>query len=421
MLPALSRRTLLRAGGIAMALPALEAMSPHGLFAAPMQPPQRMVCICTSLGLHAPFLYPQAPGRDYALTPYLELIKEHRADFTLFSGLSHPEQSGADGHSSERTWLTGAKHPGLGGFRNTISLDQLYAEKVGFVTRYPTLVMSTSGQTSQSYTRSGVMVPADSHPSQIFAKLFLEGTPDQVKKQLQQLRQGRSILDAVGAAAKRLEKQVPAGDKDKLAEYYQSVREMETRLAKGEEWTKQPKPKVEAEKPEDVKNESDLIARMKLLFDLVPLALQTDSTRAITILVQGRNDVPPVKGVTVDHHNLSHHGQDPEKIEQLKLIETELMNGLNGLLTSLKEKQEEGKRLLDSTMLLFGSNLGNANSHDWHNLPIVFAGGGFKHGEYCAFDAKQNLPLGNLLLTMLQKMGLELDAFATSTGTLSLG
>jgi hypothetical protein len=219
----------------------------------------------------------------------------------------------------------------------------------------------------------------------------------------------------VNEEAKRFSASVGAADRDKLDEYFTSVREMEQRLAKTEEWAKKPKPKVDAQPPQDIKEESDLIGRMQLLFELVPLAVQTDSTRLITILVQGRGDVPPIAGVSMDHHNLSHHGQDPEKIRQLELIETAQMGALDKLFTALKQKTEGGTALLDNTMVLYGSNLGNANSHDWHNLPVLLAGGGFRHGQHLVYDAKDNTPLCNLFVQMLQKMHVETDHFGTST------
>ncbi len=417
----LSRRAFLRGSGVSLALPFLDAMWPTAVHAQnAATPPKRMVFACASLGIYGPSFFPKETGHSYAPTPYLDLLKEHREDMTIFSGLSHPDQNGADGHSSERTWLTSAKGPGLGGFRNTISVDQLAAEKVGIKTRFPSLVLSTSGSTSQSYSRSGVMVPAYSKPSQVFARLFLDGTRGEIEAQMQKLKEGQSIMDTVREEARRVERRVGAADKEKLDEYFTAVREMEERLQKSQEWVQKPKPKVEATPPQDVQNESDLIARMKLLFDLVPLALQTDSTRLITILIQGRNDVPPVPGVTIDHHNLSHHGQDPLKIEQLQRIEREEMTACAGLLRSLKEKKEGGGSLLDNTMFLFGSNLGNANSHDWRNLPVLLAGGGFKHGHHVAFDQKNNTPLSNLFVTMLQRFGLETESFGSSTAALKI-
>ena len=410
----ISRRAFLRGTGVALALPFLDAMWPLRGGAAEARVPKRMVAVCTSLGIYGPALFPKETGRDFASTPYLDLIKDHRDAFTIFSGLSHPDQAGADGHSSEMTWLTAARHPGLGGFHNTISVDQFVAEKIGVETRYPSLTLGTN-YTSQSHTRSGVMIPAEASPSKVFAKLFIDGQPWEVQQQMRKLQEGRSIMDAVNEEAKRFSSRVGAADRDRLDEYFTSVREMEQRLAKTEDWAQKPKPKIDARPPEDITNQSDLIGRMQLLFELVPLALQTDSTRLITILVQGRGDVPPIDGVSMDHHNLSHHGQDPEKIRQLELIETAQMGALNKLFTALKQKTEGNTPLFDNTMVLFGSNLGNANSHDWTNLPILLAGGGFRHGQHLAFDAKDNTPLCNLFVQMLQKMNVEADRFGTST------
>lgn len=411
-----SRRAFLRGAGVALALPFLDAMWPRRAGAAEITAPKRMVAICTSLGIYGPALYPKETGRDYTSTPYLDMLKEHRNDFTIFSGLCHPDQAGADGHSSEMTWLTAARHPGLGGFRNSISLDQFVAERIGVETRFPSLTLGTNN-ISQSFTRSGVMISAETRPSQLFAKLFIEGKPWEVQQQMRKLREGRSIMDAVNDEAKRFSSRVGAADRDKLDEYFTSVREMEQHLAKAEVWTTKPKPKVDAQPPEDIKNEADLIGRMELLFQLVPLAVQTDSTRLITILVQGRGDVPLIPGVSMDHHGLSHHGQDPEKIRQLELIEAAEMGALDKLFTALKQKTEGNTPLLDNTMVLFGSNLGNANSHDWHNLPVLLAGGGFQHGQHLAYDAKENTPFCNLFVQMLQKMKVETDRFGTSTAS----
>lgn len=414
--PALSRRAFLRGSGVSLALPFLDAMWPRRLLATNANPPKRLVTVCTGLGIYPNDFFPSQTGRDYTSTAYLDLIKEHRQDFTVFSGVSHPEQTGANGHTSEMTWLTSAKHPGLGGFRNTISIDQLVAEKIGIETRYPSLILGTNS-TSQSYTRGGVMIPADSRPSLVFAKLFLTGSPDEVKRQVQKLREGRSIMDAVNDEAKRFGARVGAADREKLDEYFTSVREMEQRLAKSEEWVQKPKPQVDAKQPQDITDNADSVGKMQLLFDLVPLALQTDSTRLITIMVQGTNSVPPIKGVSIDHHNLSHHGQDPEKIKQLELIERAEFAALNTLLAALKQKEEGGGSLLDNTMVFFGSNLGNANSHDARNLPLLLAGGGFKHGQHLGFDAQNNTPLCNLFVQMLQKMGIETDEFGSSTAS----
>jgi hypothetical protein len=422
----LNRRTFLRSAGVAIALPTLDAMAPvrsalaSGVFAdEETVPQQRMIMICTSLGLHGPSLFPKTAGRDYENTPYLEYLKDHRDDFTVFSGLSHPDQSGADGHSSQMTWLTSAQNPGLGGFQNTISVDQYVREKLGYVTRFPSIALSTGGQNSQSYTGGGVMVPAEYRPSALFEKMFLEGKPHQVQRQKQKLSDGKSVLDSIAVQARRLRKRVSSADRERLEEYFTALRSAEQHFQKAEQWIDRPKPVVAAKQPEDIKDDNDLIGRTKLMFELIPLILQTDSSRVITLLIEGRSDVPPIDGVTMDHHNLSHHGQDEAKIAQLAKIETELMKSLGGLMDRLKSKKEADHRLIDNSMVLFGSNLGNANSHDWRNLPVIMAGGRFNHGSHVEFDRANNTPLSNLFVAMMQKMKLETDQFGTSSGTLS--
>lgn len=423
----ISRRFFMRGSGVALALPFLDSMLPKRGLGADANVkggvPRRMVCICTNYGLYGPALFPENTGRNYTLSPYLEILKEHRNDFTLFSGISHPNQAGACGHSSEMTWLTSAANPGLSGFRNTISVDQLVAEKTGFETRYPSLVLGTgsAGINSISYTRSGVMIPAESKPSKVFAKLFLNGTPDEIKGQMQKLQEGRSIMDSVQGQAKTFGRRVGTADRAKLDEYYTSVREMELRFAKAEEWVKKTKPTVDAAQPKDITDERDLIGRLRLLLDLVPLAVQTDSTRLFTIMVQGLPSAPLVPGVSIDHHGLSHHGKEPGKVEQLRRIEEAQFAAVRDLIAALAKKEEAGRRLLDSTMVMFGSNLGNANSHEPTNLNIVLAGGGFKHAGHVAFDQKNNTPLSNLFVTMLQRMNIETDRFGSSKGTVSLG
>jgi hypothetical protein len=415
---AMHRRGFLRGAGVSLALPLLDAFLPRSRGAAAVAPRTNMVCICTSLGLHAPFLFPRESGADFTLTPYLEILKDARNDFTLFSGLSHPDQTGANGHTSEMSWLTAARFPGLAGFKNSVSLDQLAAEKIGLQTRFPSLVLGT-GTPSLSYTHGGVMIPAESRPSRVFAQLFLDGSASEVQQQLRKLREGQSIIDTVQDEVKSLTRSAGAADREKLDEYLSSVRELEGRLVASQAWAHKPKPKVDLEPPRDITDGPDLIGRMQLLFDLVPLVLQTDSTRVMTIFLQGSNGIPPLKGVTADHHNLSHHGRDPAKIEQLRLIEAAQMRVVRDLLARLKTKHEAGTSLLDQTMVLFGSNLGNANSHDTRNLPILLAGGGFKHGRHVPFDANNNTRLCNLFVTMLQRLGVETDKFGSSTGTLT--
>ena len=409
----LSRRTFLRAAGVSMALPWLESTAP----AAAAIPPRRMVCICMPLGLHPPYFFPQQAGKEYTLPPYLDVIKEFRNDFTVISGLSHPDVGSS--HDSIYSHLTAAPHPEIrAGFRNSISLDQFASERIGGETRFTSLALSDEGF-SLSWTRSGALVPSDCWPSSVFARLFLEGRPDEVAAQARRLRDGQSILDAVRGQAKTVQPGLCAGDRDKLDEYFSSVRELEQRLARTEEWSKKPKPKVEAKQPQDIRNSADIIGRTRLLYDLIHLAIQTDSTRLITMLLAGTSLVPLVPGVALGHHDLSHHGQDPAKIAQLQKIEIEAMKVLGGLLTKLKQTKEAGENLLDRTMVFFSSNLGAGSTHSSKNLPVLLAGGGFKHGQHLAFDPKKGPPLSNLYVSMLQRMGIETDKFGSSTGTLA--
>jgi hypothetical protein len=412
-----SRRTFLRAAGVSLALPWLDALAPARVRGAEATPPRRMVCICTPLGLHPPYFFPEKAGKDYALSPYLDVLKDFRDEYTVISGLSHPEVGSS--HDSIFSFLTAAPHPEIrAGFRNSISLDQFAAEHIGAATRFPSLALSCEGF-SLSWTRSGAIVPSDSFPSSVFARLFLEGRPDEVEAQARRLRDGRSILDTVREQARKLQPGLGAGDRDKLDEYFTSVRELEQRLARAEEWSKKPKPKVEAKPPQNVANPTDLVGKSRLMFDLAHLALQTDSTRLITLLLLGTSGVPPVPGVSLGHHDLSHHGQEPTKIAQLKAIELEKMKTFRDLLAKLKQTKEDGASLLDRTMVYFSSNLGNASTHSSKNLPVLLAGGGFKHGQHLAFDPAKPPPLCNLYVSMLQRLGIEAEKFGSSTGTLT--
>jgi hypothetical protein len=417
----LSRRTFLRGAGIAIALPFLDSMLPRVRGADAAAAPKRMVCINTALGLHAPYFFPKTAGRDYEPTPYLEKLAKHRDDFTVFSGLSHVGNEAA-GHNGEMTFLSGAFHPEQPGFHNSISIDQLVADEVGIATRFPSLVLGTEGS-NISVNRSGVRLPADTKPSKVFAKLFLEGTPDEMQREMDRLNEGRSILDAVSDDAKRLGGRVSAGDRDKIDEYFTSVREMERRLQAMQAWSRKPKPKVDVPMPHDVQNVADTIGKMDLLFDLVPLALQTDSTRVVSMSVSGDDYVIPIPGVTMGHHALSHHGQEPTKIEQLRLVEEAEVNSFATLLTKLKASAEGGRSLLSNTTVLFGSNLANASSHSTIHLPIILAGGRFKHGQHLAVapndDMSTSKPLTQLFVSMLQSMGMETDKFAHTSGTLA--
>ena len=208
----ISRRAALKASGIAIAVPFLESMNP-AMGRQRVASPKRMVLICSTLGLHLQSLFPTTPGSDYESTEYLDLLKAHRNDLTLFSGLSHPDQNGKQPHDTEMTWLSAARNPGLDGFKNTVSVDQFAANELGRVTRFPSIALSSNSQKSQSYTSNGVMLPAQHRPSTVFAKLFLDGSPQELRRQRQRLADGRSILDSVGEQTQALNRQTSANDR----------------------------------------------------------------------------------------------------------------------------------------------------------------------------------------------------------------
>lgn len=411
---AFSRRRFLRGIGVGLALPFLDAMQPA--HTATGAPPRRMVAICTGLGLNTENLFPTQAGRDYSPSPYLQILKDYRNDMTVISGLSHPLVDG--GHSSEACFLTGAPHPGQPTFRNHISIDQVALEQTSPDTRFPCLVLSTASTIGMSFTRSGVMIPADSSPAAVFRRLFIEGNRQETELQMARIREGESVMDRVQDETLRLQKSLGPRDRERLEDYFTAVREVEKRLQQSEAWVKKPKPKVSAPPPQDIYNSADIIGRSRLLMDLISLALQTDSTRFVTVSIYGLSVVPPIKGVNQDWHNLSHHGKDPDKLAQLKLIEMELMKVYGGLLGKLKNTREMDGSLLDNTMVLFGSNLGNGSSHDTHNMPILLAGGKFRHGQHLAFDPTKNPPLCNLYVSMLQQLGVQTDRFSSGRSTL---
>jgi hypothetical protein len=413
-----SRREFLRAAGISVALPCLDYFLPRPVMASAVQVRRRMVCICAPLGFYPPNFFPEQPGRDYRLPTHLELLNGFRHDFTVISGLMHTGNSPGFAHQATASFLTGAEGAGRPGFRNSISLDQFAAEYIGDQTRFPTLTLSGEGL-GLAWTRTGAQIPADNSPSRVFARLFLNGGDDEVQAQLNRLEEGRSILDDVRSQAADLRSALGVDDREKLDEYMTSLRELERRLQNDEQWLKRPKPVVDAAPPTDIANASDLIGRTKLLFDLTHLALQTDSTQLVTIMLQGSTYAPPIPGVTLGHHDLSHHGKDPEKLEQLKIVEVETMKTIRDLLDKLKQSREDESNLLDRTTVFLGSNLGDASSHSVKNLPVLLAGGGFRHGQHLAFDPESPPPLCNLFVSMLQRLGIETDRFANATGTLA--
>jgi hypothetical protein len=402
----LSRRAFLRGAGVAVALPLLDAMTPA--FAAPGKVVRRLVGMETNMGILPQFFFPEKAGRDYIAPPYLERLAPFRNNMTVFSGTSLPGVTG--GHAADRCFLTGTPHPERGGFRNWVSLDQVAAEQIGGDTRFSSLVlaMTSEGGMTLSFTRSGAAISAERSPKKVFQRLFVQGKPEEVEANAEAIRQGRSMLDFIGDQSRRLCKNLTTADQQRLDQYLTSVRDLEKRFQSAESWEYKPKPKVDAQPPADIDDGREFVKKTRLMMDVVKLALETDSTRVVTLFID-----------TTVIHNITHHGNRPEAIAELRAKEEQQFDALASFLGALDGVKEEGQSLLDRTMCLYGTNMGSANSHSNVNLPVLLAGGGFKHGQHLAFDAKNNYPLTNLYLSMLHRLGIETNEFSTAKGTMA--
>ncbi len=269
-----------------------------------------------------------------------------------------------------------------------------------------------------SVTRGGVRIPEQRSASALYRRMFVQGTAGQINARLADLRKGKSLLDFVNDSAKSLQKDLGPRDRDRLEQYFTSVRDLEVQLHEAQEWEKKPKPKVNVPEPQDA---AEFTSRGKQMYDIIRLALETDSTRLVTVMIDSNGLHAEIPGVTSATHPLTHHGNRPEALAELRKIETAQFEALAGLLVGLAGAREKGETLLDRTMVLFGTGMGSANGHTNHNLPVLLAGGGFKHKGLLAFNTEpaKNYPLANLYVSMLQRLGLEIDKFASSTGTMT--
>ena len=354
----LKRRTFLRGAGVAMALPLLESMTPVFARAKQPAPPRRMFAVCNNLGLLPDRFFPKTSGREYELSPYLTELKAYREDFTVLSGVSHP---GVDGsHSSDVSFLTCAPHPGGGGFRNSISLDQFIAAKIGHLTRLPSIslgVNASVGRRSLSWTDAGVLIPCENRASSVYRKLFLQGSEDEIERQVRKLQLGESIMDTLAQESKSLTRRLSAADRDRLDQYTTAVREAEQRLVMARAWERKPKPKpaAPAGMPNDPSNRNAFMQMTRLMYQMARLAFQTDSTRNITLLMDGNNS-PAIKvtgtKITDGYHNLSHHGMNPDKLAQLDAIDREQMKLFGELIRDLKNVEEAEGNLLQNTVAI---------------------------------------------------------------------
>jgi hypothetical protein len=415
---AFNRRFFLRSTGISMALPFLESLTGRvSAKAAAASSPMRMVCIGNLLGFYPPAFFPTKTGADYELPDSVQALKPHQKDFTLYSGLDHGVKGG---HFAMSSFLSGVRTAEAKGMpEGNITLDQRAAETLGGATRFPTLALGSEsgihGGCLMSWTRSGTRVPPISTPRELFRKLFVSDGAADIAASLDRLDMKGSILDAVQGDAKSLQRHLVQRDKEKLDEYFTSVRDVEKQIELRRKWAHVPKPEAKIDEP----NNKDFVSDLPVMYDLIALALQTDSTRIATLEIGGDFEAAAF-GLNGGYHGLSHHGQREDAIKGLIKMERYQVEQFARFLEKLKSIQDGGGTLLDHSMVLFGSGMGNANSHQNTNLPIILAGGGFKHGEHKAYPANGmgKQPLCNLYLSMLQRFGAEVDAFGTSTGTL---
>lgn len=416
--PESNRRNFLKASGLTLALPMLESMAPAFAARGAEAPVKRLVCAGVYLGFHTPSLFPEMAGADYRMTEVLSPLERHRAGMSLFSGLDH---RAANGHNNWSNYLKGTGSA-------KISMDQMVAAHVGDATRFASLQLTcgtASGNGNMSYTKEGIALPAVGRPSVLFGKLF-SSAADKARMEYV-LDSGGSVLDLALEEARDLQRRVSGRDRKKLDEYFSSVRDVEKKVQKQRAWLDKPSPTTDYKLPEFDPIAADLSLECEsIMYDLMALALETDSTRVISFLAPGAGQVFTIGGekLSAGYHGLSHHGNDPDKIADFNRIGREHVARFSRFLDQLKTKDDaQGRPLLDTTAVIYGSGMGNANTHDNSNLPVVLAGGGFKHGSYHAIDRANETnttPLfGDLFITVMQRMGMNVNEFVKAKRNLN--
>jgi hypothetical protein len=438
----LSRRALLRGCGVALSLPLLDAMLPRTLIAAPskfkplatsgLKPTPRVIFCYVPNGVNILEWMPTGEGTTYTPSPTLDVLKDHRADFSVITGLGHPHATG--GHSGADTWLTGADLRAVPGkdYSNTMSVDQLIAEKVGAQTRFPSLQFSDGSGTGSalhshtlSFDRNGTPLPAENSPKRLFERLFVPDDASSRDATLKRFAEKRSILDDVASEAKSLESKLGRADQTKLNEYLAAVRETELRVQRQIAWVDVPKPAVNSEGLQlnsQPGNAHDRTMWIDVMLEISYLSFVTDSTRVISF--EWSREAGGYGPGGENHHELSHHGGDEGMLKKLGVIDRGFLERLGRFLSFLKQTEEGGRTMLDHTMVVYGSgmNSGESGDHSPKNLPLIVAGGhawGLKHGQHLAHDPDKHPPLSNVLVTVAQKMGVETEQFQDATGTMT--
>lgn len=403
--------------GTSLTFPWFSNLTLHGAEVA--NAPRRLVCIGLDFGLRPESFFPVGQGPELALTPLLKPLQRWQKKMTVFSQLEHPGVQG--GHYGVHAFLSGVRREQAAGFADgCVTLDQLAEEHCGGLTRFPSLCLGVGGGDAISWTRSGFAVPKLEDPGAAFDLLFKPQPLSGSDARRAELSENESVLSLIAQDARRVAPHLDRWDREKMDEFMGAMRDFERANASNVAWLDKPMPVTAGKKP--AWNSEGCLDRVRANFDLAALALQADATRIITLNIGGSLPVTNIPGINRGYHDLSHSGQDPEKLRQLHVIESALMAELDHFLERLDTMKDiGGGSLLDNTTVVFGSGMGNASSHANTNLPVILAGGGFKHGRHLFFlkQGRQQTPLCNLFVTLLQQMGVERDQFGSSSGNLN--
>ncbi len=418
------RRFVLKSVGASLALPGLPSLlaKETGKNAAVQAAKgagigaERFVAIGNLLGYQTKELFPETVGKNYEKTKLLAPLWENREKLTVYRGLDHGLKGG---HFAVHSFLSGVLNSEAQNRPDgNVTIDQYLADEIGVETRFPSLTVGSEGGIHGgcqiAWTKSGVRVPPVTNPAELFEKLFVSDSAERTARRVEENKLQASILDSVLEEANGLSKKVNREDKEKLEEYFTSIRDVEKRLELRQRWTNHPKPEAPFEKPAN----SNTVDDLPMLYELIALALQTDSTRIATLEIGGCF-LPQNLGIDHSYHGMSHHGNDEETIANLITLETYQIEQFNTFLSRLSGMKDGDRSLLDSTAVVFGSGMGNAASHKNSDLPIILAGGGYRHGEFkkVAGEGINKVPLCNLFVDIAQRMGVEIDFFGNSTGT----
>ncbi|MEC8014124.1 MAG: DUF1552 domain-containing protein [Verrucomicrobiota bacterium] len=405
-----TRRNFLRGAGVCLTLPFLQSGASKAFGAVDTIRPKKILAIGNHLGFYPGAFFPKEEGRDYVSSPTLKNIEKHRDHFTIFSHLDHDT---AGGHGGVNAFLTGVRKQESRGFpEKNVSLDQIAAEHVGSAARFPSITTGIGSGTDMCWTRTGVRIPPVNSPSRLFNALFVE-TPTSLREvERQRMTHRGSVLDALMGSARSLQAGLDHADRDKMDQYLTSVREVERRLQMSKEWLDRPKPKPGITPISD--EERMDIEEMPLFFDLLTLALQTDSTRVATFEIPLGFTTTDLDGVSYGYHGLSHHSKGEEKLAELQVAEDYIFSQVNRLFDRLQEA-----KIFDDTLVIVGSGMSDGSKHSNKDLPVLMAGGGLQHKGHlvCPKEHHKRVPLSNLWLSALQWFGVERDSFGKSTGT----